>query len=136
MIARLIVCPRTWGCAQTQAAPRSVSVSAPARDRGCAESFAANRSTKKPSAPARVMRCNRHSPRPIRTGNNVVFVGDDGRTPAMRLGFAREMLRYEDILSLWLAMAARADAEAGPAQGAAGSRCPECLICGHLARRD
>ena len=34
----------------------------------------------------------------FRTVNNFVFVGDDGRTPAMRLGFAREPLRYEDIL--------------------------------------
>ena len=34
----------------------------------------------------------------FRTVNNFVFVGDDGATPAMRLGFAREPLRYEDIL--------------------------------------
>ena len=33
-----------------------------------------------------------------RTVNNCVFVGDDKKTPAMRLGFAREPLRYEDIL--------------------------------------
>ena len=34
----------------------------------------------------------------FRTVNNFVFVGDDGATPAMRLGFTREPLRYEDIL--------------------------------------
>ena len=34
----------------------------------------------------------------FRTVNNWVYVGDDGRTPAMRLGFAREPLKYEDIL--------------------------------------
>ena len=34
----------------------------------------------------------------FRTVNNFVFVGVDGQTPAMRLGFAREPLRYEDIL--------------------------------------
>ena len=34
----------------------------------------------------------------FRAVNNYVFVGDDGRTPAMRLGFAPEPLRYEDIL--------------------------------------
>ena len=33
-----------------------------------------------------------------RTVHNFVFVGDDKKTPAMRLGFAREPLRYEDIL--------------------------------------
>ena len=40
-----------------------------------------------------------HDYAPIfRTVNNFVWVGDDGATPAMRLGFAREPLRYEDIL--------------------------------------
>ena len=34
----------------------------------------------------------------FRAVNNFVFVGDDGATPAMRLGFTREPLRYEDIL--------------------------------------
>ena len=34
----------------------------------------------------------------FRTVNNFVFVSDDGRTPAMRLGLTREPLRYEDIL--------------------------------------
>ena len=34
----------------------------------------------------------------FRAVNNWVYVGDDGRTPAMRLGFAREPLKYEDIL--------------------------------------
>ena len=34
----------------------------------------------------------------FRTVSNFVFVGDDGATPAMRLGFALEPLRYEDIL--------------------------------------
>ena len=34
----------------------------------------------------------------FRTVNNFVFVGDDGRTPAMRLGIAQEPLGYEDIL--------------------------------------
>ena len=37
----------------------------------------------------------------FRTVNNSVSVGDDGATPAMRLGFTREPLRHEDIL--WLA---------------------------------
>ena len=30
--------------------------------------------------------------------NNLVFVGDDGKTPAMRLGFTRKPLTYADIL--------------------------------------
>ena len=34
----------------------------------------------------------------FRTAHNFIYVGDDGRTPAMRLGFADEPLRYEDIL--------------------------------------
>ncbi len=34
----------------------------------------------------------------FRAANNWIYVGDDGRTPAMRLGFAAEPLRYEDIL--------------------------------------
>ena len=34
----------------------------------------------------------------FRTVNNYVFVGDDGQTPAMRLGFAREPLDFEDII--------------------------------------
>ena len=34
----------------------------------------------------------------FRTVNNFVFVGDDGQTPAMRLGFAREPLDFEDII--------------------------------------
>ena len=34
----------------------------------------------------------------FRSVNNFVFVGEDGKTPAMRLGFARQPLRYEDIL--------------------------------------
>ena len=34
----------------------------------------------------------------FRTVHNFVYVGDDGKTPAMRLGLAREPLRYEDIL--------------------------------------
>ena len=34
----------------------------------------------------------------FRTVNNFVSVGDDGATPAMRLGFTREPLRHEDIL--------------------------------------
>ena len=34
----------------------------------------------------------------FRAVNNFVYVGEDGRTPAMRLGIAREPLRYEDIL--------------------------------------
>ena len=34
----------------------------------------------------------------FRAVNNFVWVGDDGATPAMRLGFAREPLRYEDVL--------------------------------------
>ena len=32
------------------------------------------------------------------TVDNFVFKGDDGRTPAMRLGFTKEPLEYEDIL--------------------------------------
>ena len=34
----------------------------------------------------------------FRTVNNWVFVGDDGKTPAMRLGFTKEPLEYEDIV--------------------------------------
>ena len=34
----------------------------------------------------------------FRTVNNFVFVGDDGATPAMRLGFAKQPLEYEDIV--------------------------------------
>ena len=33
-----------------------------------------------------------------RTVNNFMHIGEDGKTPAMRLGLAREPLRYEDIL--------------------------------------
>ena len=33
-----------------------------------------------------------------RTVHNFVFVSDNKKTPAMRLGFAREPLKYEDIL--------------------------------------
>ena len=34
----------------------------------------------------------------FRAGNNFVFVGDDGATTAMRLGFAKEPLQFEDII--------------------------------------
>ncbi len=34
----------------------------------------------------------------FRATHNFVFVGDDGKTPAMRLGFARQPLTFEDIL--------------------------------------
>ena len=34
----------------------------------------------------------------FRTVDNYVFVGDDGKTPAMRLGFTKAPLEYEDIL--------------------------------------
>ena len=34
----------------------------------------------------------------FRSMNNFVFVGDDGKTPAMRLGFAKQPLTYDDIL--------------------------------------
>ena len=34
----------------------------------------------------------------FRAVNNFVFVGDDGATPAMRLGFADEPLHFEDIV--------------------------------------
>ena len=34
----------------------------------------------------------------FRAVNNFIFVGDDGRTPAMRLGFAKRPLEFEDIL--------------------------------------
>ena len=34
----------------------------------------------------------------FRTVNNFLYVGDDGKTPAMRLGFAKHPLTYEDIL--------------------------------------
>ena len=34
----------------------------------------------------------------FRSVNNFVFVGEDGKTPAMRLGFARAPLNFEDIL--------------------------------------
>ena len=34
----------------------------------------------------------------FRSVNNFVYVGDDGKTPAMRLGFANYPLTYEDIL--------------------------------------
>ena len=34
----------------------------------------------------------------FRTVNNWTFVGNDGQTPAMRLGFARQPLDFEDIL--------------------------------------
>ena len=35
----------------------------------------------------------------FRNVNNFVFVGDDGMTPAMRLGFVRQLLNYND--NLW-----------------------------------
>ena len=34
----------------------------------------------------------------FRAVNNFVFVGNDGRTPAMRLGFAKQPLEFEDIV--------------------------------------
>jgi len=34
----------------------------------------------------------------FRATHNFVFTGADARTPAMRLGFAEEPQRYEDIL--------------------------------------
>ena len=34
----------------------------------------------------------------FRTAHNFIHSGEDGRTPAMRMGFAQEPLRYEDIL--------------------------------------
>ena len=34
----------------------------------------------------------------FRAVNNFVFVGDDGATPAMRLGFAKQPLQFEDII--------------------------------------
>ena len=34
----------------------------------------------------------------FRTVANFISVGDDGKTPAMRLGFAQQPLTYEDIL--------------------------------------
>lgn len=34
----------------------------------------------------------------FRSVNNFVFVGDDDKTPAMRLGFAMQPLTYDDIL--------------------------------------
>ena len=34
----------------------------------------------------------------FRATHNFVFIGTDGKTPAMRLGFARQPLRFEDIL--------------------------------------
>ena len=34
----------------------------------------------------------------FRATHNFVFVGTDGETPAMRLGFARQPLTFEDIL--------------------------------------
>ena len=34
----------------------------------------------------------------FRTAHNFIYPGDDGQTPAMRLGFTDEPLRYEDIL--------------------------------------
>ena len=34
----------------------------------------------------------------FRAINNFVFVGDDGATPAMRLGFAKQPLDFEDIV--------------------------------------
>ena len=34
----------------------------------------------------------------FRAVNNWVFVGDDGKTPAMRLGFTKEPLEFEDIV--------------------------------------
>ena len=34
----------------------------------------------------------------FRSVNNFVFVGEDGKTPAMRLGIARAPLTFEDIL--------------------------------------
>ncbi len=34
----------------------------------------------------------------FRAVDNFVFVGDDGMTPAMRLGFTREPLGFEDLL--------------------------------------
>ena len=34
----------------------------------------------------------------FRAVNNFVFVGDDNKTPAMRLGFAKQPLDFEDIV--------------------------------------
>ena len=34
----------------------------------------------------------------FRTAHNFIYTGEDGWTPAMRMGFAQEPLRYEDIL--------------------------------------
>ena len=34
----------------------------------------------------------------FRAVDNFVFVGDDGATPAMRLGFTKKPLGFEDIL--------------------------------------
>ena len=34
----------------------------------------------------------------FRAVNNFVYAGDDGKTPAMRLGFAKRSLEFEDIL--------------------------------------
>ena len=34
----------------------------------------------------------------FRSVNNFVYGGTDGKTPAMRLSFARQPLRFEDIL--------------------------------------
>jgi len=34
----------------------------------------------------------------FRVVNNFILIGNDGKTPAMRLGIANEPLRYEDIL--------------------------------------
>ena len=34
----------------------------------------------------------------FRAVNNFIYVGDDGKTPAMRLGFAKKPLEFEDIL--------------------------------------
>ena len=34
----------------------------------------------------------------FRAVNDFAFVGEDGRTPAMRLGFAKEPLDFEDIV--------------------------------------
>ena len=47
-----------------------------------------------PYNPAMVQKCLTV----FRAVNNFIQVGDDGRTPAMRLGLAKKPLRYEDVL--------------------------------------
>ena len=70
----------------------------------------------------------------FRAVNNFVFVGDDGKTPAMRLGFAKQPLDFEDIV--WPGQAGAAAETAAAAGKEGGCRVGEPkAISAHLPER-